>query len=222
MHSLLGAGPLEPAQEKECTGLQEEARPSLSACLWGGGQVLRNGNEGSGRPSMSRSWPPSSQVYIIGHVPPGFFEKTRNKAWFREVFNEKYLKVIQKHHRVIAGQFFGHHHTDTFRMFYDDAGNQPGGRLPAGRPPPPVSLPQSCCLSPGRCSHQCHVPDTRGHPVENHITWSSQRGQQSRHPGVRIRPSHTEPAGQKPRVCGGLGRREGRELNASPHSLFPN
>ncbi|XP_058409384.1 acid sphingomyelinase-like phosphodiesterase 3b isoform X1 [Diceros bicornis minor] len=61
-------------------------------------------------------------VYIIGHVPPGFFEKTRNKAWFREGFNEEYLKVVQKHHRVIAGQFFGHHHTDSFRMFYDDAG----------------------------------------------------------------------------------------------------
>ncbi|XP_031234800.1 acid sphingomyelinase-like phosphodiesterase 3b [Mastomys coucha] len=61
-------------------------------------------------------------VYIIGHVPPGFFEKTQNKAWFRESFNEQYLKVIQKHHRVIAGQFFGHHHTDTFRMFYDDTG----------------------------------------------------------------------------------------------------
>ncbi|XP_070116743.1 acid sphingomyelinase-like phosphodiesterase 3b isoform X1 [Equus caballus] len=62
-------------------------------------------------------------VYIIGHVPPGFFEKTRNKAWFREGFNEEYLKVVQKHHRVIAGQFFGHHHTDSFRMFYDDAGH---------------------------------------------------------------------------------------------------
>uniref|UniRef100_A0A8C6E598 Sphingomyelin phosphodiesterase acid like 3B n=1 Tax=Moschus moschiferus TaxID=68415 RepID=A0A8C6E598_MOSMO len=61
-------------------------------------------------------------VYIIGHVPPGFFEKTRDKAWFREGFNEEYLKVVQRHHRVIAGQFFGHHHTDSFRMFYDGAG----------------------------------------------------------------------------------------------------
>ncbi|XP_019288037.2 acid sphingomyelinase-like phosphodiesterase 3b isoform X3 [Panthera pardus] len=61
-------------------------------------------------------------VYIIGHVPPGFFEKTRNKAWFREGFNEEYLKVVRKHHHVIAGQFFGHHHTDSFRMFYDDTG----------------------------------------------------------------------------------------------------
>uniref|UniRef100_A0A8D1PH47 Sphingomyelin phosphodiesterase acid like 3B n=1 Tax=Sus scrofa TaxID=9823 RepID=A0A8D1PH47_PIG len=61
-------------------------------------------------------------VYIIGHVPPGFFEKTRNKAWFREDFNKEYLKLIHKHHRVIAGQFFGHQHLDSFRMFYDDAG----------------------------------------------------------------------------------------------------
>uniref|UniRef100_A0A8C5NZH4 Acid sphingomyelinase-like phosphodiesterase 3b n=1 Tax=Jaculus jaculus TaxID=51337 RepID=A0A8C5NZH4_JACJA len=61
-------------------------------------------------------------VYVIGHVPPGFFEKARNKAWFREGFNQEYLKVVQKHHGVIAGQFFGHHHTDSFRMFYDDAG----------------------------------------------------------------------------------------------------
>uniref|UniRef100_A0A9L0T0B4 Sphingomyelin phosphodiesterase acid like 3B n=1 Tax=Equus caballus TaxID=9796 RepID=A0A9L0T0B4_HORSE len=134
-------------------------------------------------------------VYIIGHVPPGFFEKTRNKAWFREGFNEEYLKVVQKHHRVIAGQFFGHHHTDSFRMFYDDAGTQPEGQLPAHPPPPPASLSQSHYLSPERCPHQCHVPYTWGHPMENHITWSGQRGQQSRHPGVRIRPSHPEPAG---------------------------
>ncbi|XP_029801725.1 acid sphingomyelinase-like phosphodiesterase 3b [Suricata suricatta] len=61
-------------------------------------------------------------VYITGHVPPGFFEKKRNKAWFSEGFNAEYLKVVRKHHHVIAGQFFGHQHTDSFRMFYDTAG----------------------------------------------------------------------------------------------------
>ncbi|XP_023410059.2 acid sphingomyelinase-like phosphodiesterase 3b isoform X1 [Loxodonta africana] len=61
-------------------------------------------------------------VYITGHVPPGFFEKTRNKLWFRQAFNERYLEVVRKHHQVIAGQFFGHQHTDSFRMFYDDTG----------------------------------------------------------------------------------------------------
>ncbi|XP_059686659.1 acid sphingomyelinase-like phosphodiesterase 3b [Gavia stellata] len=62
-------------------------------------------------------------VYIVGHVPPGFFEKKRGKPWFRSGFNERYLKIVQKHHRVIAAQFFGHHHTDSFRMFYSDTGS---------------------------------------------------------------------------------------------------
>ncbi|XP_074161732.1 acid sphingomyelinase-like phosphodiesterase 3b [Sminthopsis crassicaudata] len=62
------------------------------------------------------------KVYVIGHVPPGFFEKTRSKAWFRPSFNHRYMEIIKKHHGVIAGQFFGHHHTDSFRMFYDDKG----------------------------------------------------------------------------------------------------
>lgn len=90
---------------------------------------------------------PSLQVYIIGHVPPGFFEKTRNKAWFQKGFNEEYLKVVRKHHRVIAGQFFGHHHTDSFRMFYDDAGTRRGGQLPAHPPPPLAGLSLSPTVS---------------------------------------------------------------------------
>ncbi|XP_016159210.1 PREDICTED: acid sphingomyelinase-like phosphodiesterase 3b [Ficedula albicollis] len=61
-------------------------------------------------------------VYIVGHVPPGFFEKKRGKPWFRRGFNQRYLGIVQKHHRVIAAQFFGHHHTDSFRMFYSDTG----------------------------------------------------------------------------------------------------
>ncbi|KAM9353648.1 acid sphingomyelinase-like phosphodiesterase 3b [Symphorus nematophorus] len=59
------------------------------------------------------------KVYIIGHVPPGFFEKKRSKPWFTSKFNKRYLDLIQKHHSVILGQFFGHHHTDSFRMFYN-------------------------------------------------------------------------------------------------------
>nr|XP_020445893.1 acid sphingomyelinase-like phosphodiesterase 3b isoform X2 [Monopterus albus] len=63
------------------------------------------------------------KVYIIGHVPPGFFEKKRSKSWFTPKFNQKYLDLIQKHHSVILGQFFGHHHTDSFRMFYNSEGS---------------------------------------------------------------------------------------------------
>ncbi|XP_020365048.1 acid sphingomyelinase-like phosphodiesterase 3b [Oncorhynchus kisutch] len=63
------------------------------------------------------------KVYIIGHVPPGFFEKKRNMPWFRPNFNKRYLELIQKHHSLIIGQFFGHHHTDSFRMFYSSEGS---------------------------------------------------------------------------------------------------
>lgn len=63
------------------------------------------------------------KVYIVGHVPPGVFEKKRSKPWFRPNFNQRYVKIIQQHSEVIAGQFFGHHHTDTFRMFYNSAGS---------------------------------------------------------------------------------------------------
>ncbi|XP_066573829.1 acid sphingomyelinase-like phosphodiesterase 3b isoform X2 [Amia ocellicauda] len=65
----------------------------------------------------------NEKVYIMGHVPPGFFEKKRLKHWFRPQFNERYLQLVQKHHAVIAGQFFGHHHTDSFRMFYSQDGS---------------------------------------------------------------------------------------------------
>ncbi|CAH2221798.1 acid sphingomyelinase-like phosphodiesterase 3b [Pelobates cultripes] len=63
------------------------------------------------------------KVYLVGHVPPGYFEKKRGKPWFRENFNKRYVEIIQKHHNVIQGQFFGHHHTDSFRMFYSNSGN---------------------------------------------------------------------------------------------------
>ncbi|XP_048413822.1 acid sphingomyelinase-like phosphodiesterase 3b isoform X2 [Stegostoma tigrinum] len=66
------------------------------------------------------------KVYIIGHVPPGFFEKKRWTSWFLEHFNSRYVEIIQKYHSVIAGQFFGHHHTDSFRMFYNQSGSPIG------------------------------------------------------------------------------------------------
>uniref|UniRef100_A0A672MYP1 Sphingomyelin phosphodiesterase acid like 3B n=1 Tax=Sinocyclocheilus grahami TaxID=75366 RepID=A0A672MYP1_SINGR len=75
-------------------------------------------------PADQFSWPLFclTQVYIIGHVPPGFFEKKRDKAWFRKEFNKRYIDLIQKYSAVIQGQFFGHHHTDSFRMFYSSKG----------------------------------------------------------------------------------------------------
>ncbi|XP_067867711.1 acid sphingomyelinase-like phosphodiesterase 3b isoform X2 [Heterodontus francisci] len=75
---------------------------------------------------LSNAVTAKEKVYIIGHVPPGFFEKRRGISWFRQHFNIRYVEIIQKYHSVIAGQFFGHHHTDSFRMFYGDSGSPIG------------------------------------------------------------------------------------------------
>ncbi|XP_062996855.1 acid sphingomyelinase-like phosphodiesterase 3b [Elgaria multicarinata webbii] len=73
--------------------------------------------------TLARASEAGEKVYIIGHVPPGFFEKKRGKPWFREPFNQRYTEIIQKHHGAIVAQFFGHHHTDSFRMFYSNTGS---------------------------------------------------------------------------------------------------
>ncbi|KAM6108606.1 LOW QUALITY PROTEIN: acid sphingomyelinase-like phosphodiesterase 3b [Pterocles gutturalis] len=73
--------------------------------------------------TLTNAYGANEMVYIVGHVPPGVFEKKRGKAWFRSHFNERYLKSCRSTHQVIAGQFFGHQHTDAFRMFYSDTGS---------------------------------------------------------------------------------------------------
>lgn len=65
------------------------------------------------------------QVYIFGHVPPGIYERHYNRQalhWFQDRFNRKYLSLVQTYSDVIAGQFFGHAHTDSFRLIYDEYG----------------------------------------------------------------------------------------------------
>lgn len=58
------------------------------------------------------------QVFIIGHVPPGAFERAPGKKWFYPQFNKKYIEVILKHADVIAGHFLAHQHCDSFKIFY--------------------------------------------------------------------------------------------------------
>ncbi len=64
-------------------------------------------------------------MYIFGHVPPGIYERHYSRQalhWFQDRFNRKYLSLVQSYSDVIAGQFFGHAHTDSFRVIYDDNG----------------------------------------------------------------------------------------------------
>ena len=62
------------------------------------------------------------QVYIMAHVPPGAFELVENLTWFYPDFNKKYLSVLEKHASIIQAQFYGHEHTDSFRVMFDKHG----------------------------------------------------------------------------------------------------
>lgn len=74
------------------------------------------------------------KVYLIGHIPPGTFERYQQKRegfhWYQDRYNKRFLKLIQDHYDVIEAQFFAHHHTDSFRLFFkDDTRNEDGTAL---------------------------------------------------------------------------------------------
>jgi hypothetical protein len=66
------------------------------------------------------------QVYIVGHMPPGSDERqfgansNNGHTTYSEKNNIKYLRLIRTYSSIIQGQFFGHLHSDSFRIVYDD------------------------------------------------------------------------------------------------------
>lgn len=58
------------------------------------------------------------QVYIVGHSAPGTDLRPAYNSLSVDA-NAKYLRTIRRHAKIIAGQFFGHLHADTFRVIYD-------------------------------------------------------------------------------------------------------
>ncbi|XP_049840355.1 acid sphingomyelinase-like phosphodiesterase 3b [Schistocerca gregaria] len=62
------------------------------------------------------------KVYLIMSVPPGVFESglaIPGIHWFHQKHNRKYIVMVREFRDIIMGQFAGHHHTDTFRVFYN-------------------------------------------------------------------------------------------------------
>ncbi|EYC21794.1 hypothetical protein Y032_0018g3534 [Ancylostoma ceylanicum] len=64
----------------------------------------------------------SQTVHIVAHIAPGAFERTPNFTWFRDPYNEKFLKLTVDYADVIGMMIFGHHHTDTFHLVKDANG----------------------------------------------------------------------------------------------------
>ncbi|XP_046830104.1 acid sphingomyelinase-like phosphodiesterase 3b isoform X8 [Vespa velutina] len=62
-------------------------------------------------------------VFIVGHTPPGVDDRESGTATLNERHNAKYLQVVRQNADIIRGQFFGHWHSDTFRVIYSDTGN---------------------------------------------------------------------------------------------------
>ncbi|XP_039444463.1 acid sphingomyelinase-like phosphodiesterase 3a [Culex pipiens pallens] len=67
-------------------------------------------------------------VYIVGHIPPGSDERHIGHTMpyghtsFTEKNNARYLRLVKKYSSIIQGQFFGHLHSDSFRVVYNDIG----------------------------------------------------------------------------------------------------
>lgn len=61
-------------------------------------------------------------MYIVGHTPPGVDDRESGAAMLSERHNTKYLQLIRLYSDIIRGQFFGHWHSDTFRVVYSDTG----------------------------------------------------------------------------------------------------
>lgn len=62
------------------------------------------------------------QVYIVGHTPPGVADHENGAVALNEKHNTRYLQVVRLYSDIIRGQFFGHWHSDTFRVIYSDTG----------------------------------------------------------------------------------------------------
>lgn len=58
----------------------------------------------------------------MGHTPPGVDERENRVAGLSEKHNAKYLQLVRLYSDIIRGQFFGHWHSDTFRIVYSDVG----------------------------------------------------------------------------------------------------
>ncbi|XP_055703393.1 acid sphingomyelinase-like phosphodiesterase 3b isoform X2 [Phlebotomus papatasi] len=73
---------------------------------------------------LAKSQANKETVYIVGHMPPGLDERQVGNArnghsTFSENNNSRYIKLVRAYSSIIQGQFFGHLHSDSFRIVYN-------------------------------------------------------------------------------------------------------
>lgn len=63
--------------------------------------------------TLQQSEDSKEKVHIIGHIHPGGGSCLKAWSW-------NYYKIVNRYESTIAGQYFGHSHTDWYEVFYDD------------------------------------------------------------------------------------------------------
>lgn len=71
------------------------------------------------------------KVYIVGHIPPG------GQSWSTphdtvEEIHERFLQLLIRFSNVVVAQFYGHKHTDSFRLIRSEEGKSVGIGLVQG------------------------------------------------------------------------------------------
>ena len=86
----------------------------------------------------------NNSVFIIGHVPPGFYERNGFGPYMRtksgnSVYNFEFASIITDYGHKIYAQIYGHTHTDTLRLFTKSYKNWKEGATSAALIAPSVT-----------------------------------------------------------------------------------
>ncbi|XP_045519119.1 acid sphingomyelinase-like phosphodiesterase 3a [Pieris brassicae] len=105
----------------------------LNSVLWAGGAATTDGPH-RGRAQwewlervLSKARRKNEMVYLVAHAGPGVEERhnagSSSAAGGGELTptaNSNLVRIIKAFSDVIAGQFYGHRHSDTFRLMYNE------------------------------------------------------------------------------------------------------
>ncbi|XP_054258733.1 acid sphingomyelinase-like phosphodiesterase 3b [Macrosteles quadrilineatus] len=105
---------------------------------------------------LSKSRKKNETVYLVGHIGPGVDERVGGlpRPHMSVQHSDKYLSLVRRYSDIITGQFFGHLHSDTFRIVYSDEG------VPVSR----IFFAPS--LTPRRSSSGYNNPGVRKYKIE--------------------------------------------------------
>lgn len=59
------------------------------------------------------------KVYVVGHIPPAIGSYRHHQLW-HESYARRYFEILDEFYTVLAGEFFGHLHSDEFRLIHLD------------------------------------------------------------------------------------------------------